>query len=135
MARFKKGDKIRRLQGGNSLLNVGAVYTVAVSSHRYVTLDEHPDMGCCWEKGLFELVDSSNYHPHHDVICAWARGEEIESYSTVGSKWVRVYYPSWGRHYEYRVKPARSEAELEIERIEGEMHKLSDALVKARAAL
>jgi hypothetical protein len=79
-----------------------------------------------------ELVeeDTLKHHKHHDVIVAYAKGEKIQlrKYGI----WVDVRYPTFENVLEYRVKPNKSERELEIERIEKEMRKLADALAKTK---
>lgn len=49
-------------------------------------------------------------HPHHDVICAWAAGAQIQWWHKLQQRWVdhigtAVYGPSWDRDTKYRVKP------------------------------
>lgn len=74
--------------------------------------------------------DTLKHHKHHDVIVAYAKGEKIQlrKYGT----WVNVRYPTFENVLEYRVKPNKSERELEIERIEKAMHKLADDLFKLK---
>jgi hypothetical protein len=79
-------------------------------------------------------------HKHAELIKAWADGAEIEYNGVYDEEWQRLYDgkwqkvsdPSWPEHYEYRIKPEKSEKELEIERIESEMRKLADDLAAVK---
>ncbi len=46
-------------------------------------------------------------HKHHDVIVAWAAGDEIELRSKNSSDWLPLTWsdPAWEDNMEYRVKP------------------------------
>jgi hypothetical protein len=50
-------------------------------------------------------VDTSKWHPHHDIIVAWAKGAKIECYAVSTRKWVTTPYPLWAETTQYRVKP------------------------------
>jgi len=56
---------------------------------------------CRW----FKVVDTSNWHKHHDVIIAWAKGAEIEYYSRSKSRWITETVLCWAMHTQYRIKP------------------------------
>jgi hypothetical protein len=62
-------------------------------------------------------------HIHHDLICAWAAGEQIQRYNPNGSIWMDMgYSPSWARDATYRIKPEReypktSLSDYELERL------------------
>lgn len=47
--------------------------------------------------------DTSNWHPHHDFIVAWAKGAKIQ-YESHG-QWIDTDRPNWYEDYQYRVKP------------------------------
>lgn len=44
-------------------------------------------------------------HKHCELIKAWADGAEIESYSKLSHKWVKLETPAWEQDCEYRIKP------------------------------
>ena len=47
---------------------------------------------------------------HHDIICAWARGESIEWRASAEDEWSRgSLRPHWYDSYEYRIKPETKE--------------------------
>jgi len=50
-------------------------------------------------------VDTSKWHPHHDIIVAWSKGAEIECYAVSTGKWVTSPDPLWNKTSQYRVKP------------------------------
>jgi hypothetical protein len=50
-------------------------------------------------------VDTSKWHPHHDIIVAWAKGAEIQYYSDSKQTWVTSHDPLWNETTQYRVKP------------------------------
>tara|TARA_R110002051_G_C8565057_1_gene474851 strand:+ start:164 stop:541 length:378 start_codon:yes stop_codon:yes gene_type:complete len=56
-------------------------------------------------RSWLKLVDTSNWHKHHDVIIAWAKGAEIEYYSRSKSRWGTDTFPYWTRNMQYRIKP------------------------------
>lgn len=71
-------------------------------------------------------------HIHHNVICAWARGETIQVF--YGGKWVEVPQPSWGVSQAFRVKPApRTAHQIYLDAVypEGAPHAVPDKLVSA----
>lgn len=75
--------------------------------------------------------NTANYHIHHDLIVAWAKGAKIEFNTWNGWRPCRV--PQWHVHgYKFRIAPEKTEKELEIERIESEMRKLADDLNKLK---
>ena len=133
MSKFKVGDEVRCLRGSNSSeLEKGRVYTVYKigSSWGSLYLTEFRQEGWNYDPELFELAeDRSNYHKHHDVICAWAKGAEVESRGRTRG-WQITETPVWLEHKEYRIKPApaRTTTDIEMERIETEMRKLADQL-------
>ncbi len=68
-------------------------------------------------------------HKHHDLIIAWAKGEEIQVLGSDGTTWydVATGVPIWCNDSTYRVKPNNSNNN-EIDQIEKELRKLSDRL-------
>lgn len=49
--------------------------------------------------------DTSKWHPHHDIIVAWAKGAEVQFSTDEGSAWLTTKSPAWEPNYLYRVKP------------------------------
>ena len=50
-------------------------------------------------------VDTSKWHPHHDIIVAWAKGEQVQISTDKGYSWCTTKFPVWDPNYIYRVKP------------------------------
>lgn len=80
--------------------------------------------------------DQSDWHPHHDLIVAWARGAEIEGYNM--GVWRDVEHPDWSL-IRYRIKPDNSEeiAELEAEytSLQEQCYEVAKKLAKMRGEI
>lgn len=48
-------------------------------------------------------------HKHAELIKAWADGAQIEFYSKIQDEWLLDFNPSWGEHFQYRIKTEPSE--------------------------
>lgn len=70
-------------------------------------------------------------HKHAELIKAWAEGAEIEFKNFVDC-WVQVNEPSWLESYQYRIKPCKSDKDIEIENIQKEMDLLNQRLGKLK---
>ena len=44
-------------------------------------------------------------HKHHELICKWANGAEIQM-KMLNDIWISVNTPQWHNDCEYRIKPA-----------------------------
>lgn len=86
-----------------------------------------------WDPEWVELAeDRTNWHPHHDVIVAWAKdwkGLTIQ-HKHQGS-WFDCGNPQWREDKEYRVKPEPDHT-AEIADIERKMRELADRLEKLK---
>lgn len=83
-----------------------------------------------WSPEWVELAeDRSTWHPHHDVIVAWAKGAEIQH--EWGSEWLDANTPQWKIDKRYRVKPELDNT-AEIAEIERKMRELEDLLEKLK---
>jgi len=67
-------------------------------------------------KYIVEPVDENqaNWHPHHDLIVAWARGAEIEFFHKELKVW-KYCKPAWNVGDQYRIKPDNSETIAKLE--------------------
>lgn len=80
----------------------------------------------------FELAENrSTWHPHHDVIVAWAKGAKIRGRKNSESSWLMwggnaIGAPEWRPDWEYEVIPEPDHT-AEIADIERKMRELSDA--------
>jgi len=63
--------------------------------------------------------DQSNWHPHHDLIVAWARSAPIQFFERDQERWMDfgLSKMAWNPNIKFRIKPDNSEeiAELEAE--------------------
>jgi hypothetical protein len=85
--------------------------------------------------GRMVVEDRSNWHEHHDLIVAWARGADIQWKSADGWKEVSDT-PLWTELHKYRIKPDNSEeiakAEKDLRWLENEVSDLKRKLAKLR---
>ena len=58
--------------------------------------------------------DRSKWHPHHDLIVAWARGAEIEYFDDDDCRWHKKATNTWWPNIKYRIKPKNSEKIAEL---------------------
>ena len=80
-----------------------------------------------------KVVDKINWHKHHDLIIAWAKGAEIEYQFLNFPTWKSAKNPSWFTDYKYRIKPTEP---TELEKLKAEhraMGKTIDKLTKGLA--
>jgi len=84
------------------------------------------------------VEDRSKWHPHHDLIVAWARGAEIQYLNPASNEWLDIMFnsPSWKVSIKYRIKPDNSEkiakAEKNFRWLENEVNDLKRKLAKLR---
>jgi hypothetical protein len=110
MSEFKVGDKVRCINSnGTSTLLLGHIYMVCDvwspdGENQQIKIH---DVGQYYLGHFrFELAtDTPTKHKHHDLICKWAAGYEIEMYLKSTNSWVCISDPSWWPDTEYRIKP------------------------------
>lgn len=101
MSKFKVGDKVRRIAQSVSWCPLGYEATVLTGYEYEDVLGSKAFI----HDPQWELVEyTSNYHKHHDLIIQWAKGAEIEYYSTAFERWGLDTTPSW-KGVSYRIKP------------------------------
>lgn len=93
-----------------------------------------------WSKDYVEVVSTAYPNPPHkhaELIKAWADGAEVE-YLNFSGTWRTMTKASINfvvnPERKFRIKPQKSEREIEIERIESEMRKLADSLKELKDA-
>ena len=129
MSKFKAGDKVR-LKSGHKFSNGAEVATIKVVEHNVAHFIELKTWE--WEAAL-ELVVlkyPNPPHKHRDLIIEWANGADIQL--SVNREWVHLDNPTWASGLEYRVKPQKSEKDLEIESIQKQMDELKERLEKLK---
>lgn len=114
--KFNIGDKVRRVDGAYQKDHMGYRGTVVKTEfddlHRcfFLTLDTDGVQFYGWDQDAYELDDkeeligTSAYHKHHDMITQWAKGANIQ-WSNDGKKWFDSGTPRWDNNIFYRVKP------------------------------
>lgn len=137
MHKFKAGDKVVAVKSFDHLTKpdrsykIGDEFVVSSCSDNLVRFISRE--GSNYSASNFELAeDTSSYHPHHDLIVAWAKGAKIDHFSNDLNRWIPCGIPAWQMGMKYRVRPEKTEKELEIERIESEIRKLADDLNKLK---
>lgn len=141
MSKFKEGDKLRVIRRAAHWMNndkrpkVGDIVEVseADTTGVYFPWGEVVAYG---NDENFELSEGrTTWHPHHDVIVAWAKGAKIQykeyksAYEPDPWKWVDhlgISAPAWYSNIEYRVKPEPDNT-AEIAGIERKMRELSES--------
>lgn len=129
---LRPGDKLELLnQEGWMDLKAGEVYTIEAIANGEVYLHNGPRVLGMHLKDfkIVEVEDRFTWHPHHDVIVAWAKGAEIQH--EWGGEWLDAKTPQWKIEKRYRVKPEPDHTS-EIAEIEQEMRKLADRLEKLK---
>lgn len=134
MSKFKIGDRVRVIDNSGSpneykvgevgiIVNiVGTIVLKGKSSGMY---DER-----------FELAHEypNPPHKHCELIKVWADGGDIEASYNDGASWAVATQPRWNKtEISFRIKPQKSEKDIEIERIESEIRKLADDLAKVKS--
>lgn len=67
-------------------------------------------------------------HKHAAIIAEWIKGAEIEYYDKNFKLWVSARTPTWSENLEYRVKPQKSEKDIQIEKLEAELEELETSV-------
>ena len=82
--------------------------------------------------------DQSNWHPHHDLIVAWARSAPIQFFERDQERWMDfgLSKMAWNPNIKFRIKPDNSEeiakAEKDLRWLENEVNDLKRKLAKLR---
>lgn len=112
MRRFKKGDKVRVVEGAGSYLQKDTVHVVSSVVGNFIELDR--DIEGKWHVQRFELVAPTYPNPPHkhaELIKAWADGAEIQFCDPYDKAWSSITNPTWSTNHNYRIKPSNPNAE------------------------
>lgn len=118
MSKFKVGDRVKRVSlnklirdSFNGMRIDDEDVVTGIAGDRSISLKNY---GAGHSVDYFELVeDKSKHHKHHDLIIAWAKGAEIEYYSTIFNCWEEISKINWLDNYEYRIKPPAPKTDKE----------------------
>lgn len=140
--RFKVGDKVKCIAPTGGLVECG-IYTVSgLRGHNRVELSECRG-GFGYFNDRFKLVPTypNLPHKHAEVIKAWADGAEVQILVDSKVGWIS-YDPDtlctdlgfFTSGYEYRVEPAKTEKEIQIEKLEQQAKDLAKEIAKLKGS-
>lgn len=132
---FKVGDRVRLVKDPREWAPLGFEAVLFSSYGALSYRDTKGNTVHILEDHWALVEDRSKWHPHHDLIVAWAEGANIEYKSLSNGYWMSVDDPCWNTDYQYRIKPTpqQNPHESEIQRIELDMRKLADDLARLKA--
>jgi hypothetical protein len=121
MSKFKVGDKVKRVGHTWLLAGQGEIYTVSWTDDWAISLEEIP--GRDYDPDFFELMKEGIKYPnpphkHAELIKAWADGAVIEQFCDGITCWMQCWNPLWKENSTYRIKPSKTEQELQLEKLE-----------------
>ena len=129
MSQFKVGDLVK-LKSGNTFPN--GEYTMEISEiikPCKVYLKSSVSVIVC-HLNQCELAYPKPPHKHRDLIIEWANGADIQVWAD--NDWLDVAMPNWYVIRQYRVKPQKTEKDLEIESIQKQMDELKERLERLK---
>ena len=139
---FRLDDKVRVLEkADNGDVKVGTVDVITdVLRNGEVRVGNRYAnwfLGC--HGGKLELVKPEPVYPnkphkHAELIKAWADGADIQAFSTWGGEWQdTVRAPSWHIDTQYRIKPVKSDKDIQIEALEAQAKQLATDIAKLKS--
>ena len=138
--KFKVGDKVVRLAGGNnsSGLHIGETYQVDRVKGIDIGVVGTPYLHSTMYFELALPQYPNPPHKHAELIIAWAQGATIQVYDALHG-WYDRKQPSWFFDDSYRIKPTKSKETLqreeEIAKIKSAMEVQQKALTEQQEAL
>ena len=125
MTNFKVGDRVRR-EDGEPFSNGELVLTVSMVEKRGTIWFAETDSCLPCQFLTLSNVYPNPPHKHRDVIIEWANGADIQVWAD--NDWFDDAMPNWYGIVKYRVKPQKSERDIEIESIQKQMDELKERL-------
>lgn len=127
---LKVGDELELLNGeGWCALEKGEVYTIKKKCGGYIVLDHGTEVVAAYLGDFGLIEDRATWHPHHDVILAWAKGAKVRGRREGVGPWINLgsdFDMSWLKGWEYEVIPEPDHT-AEIADIERKMRELSES--------
>ena len=134
MNNFKVGDKVERIVDFAGDCPVGTVTTVKV-------VGENRDLIVSGFHGYYMAKNFKLAHQypnppnkHAELIKAWADGADVEFFYF--GKWIPLDKAQWLYKFEYRIKPQRSDKDIQkdaqIERLEQQALDLANEIKKLK---
>ena len=143
MSKFKVGDKVIVHKPSKSCFSTdyvcwvdemnscaGNTYTIDSIDGVYHTLNTIAG-GWSFSEEWLDLAFTTS-HVHCELIKAWADGAEIEAYSVCKGECIPQSYPSWHAIHEYRIRPNKTDKELQIEKLELQAKQLAEDISKLK---
>ena len=128
MCEFKVGDKVK-LKSGNTFPNEKHITEILKIEADRVYLNCSESKSLC-HLNQIELAYPNPPNKHRDLITEWANGADIQVWA--GNDWLDVALPNWYETRKYRVKPQKSERDIEIESIQKQMDELKERLERLK---
>ncbi|QDP63222.1 MAG: hypothetical protein Unbinned1520contig1002_20 [Prokaryotic dsDNA virus sp.] len=133
MNKIKVGDRLQRVSGGTHRGQVeGDLVTVAVIHGDNVSFMGYNSLYFLPNYKLVQPRYPNAPHKWAKEIKAWADGANIQ-YESVPSEWYGASKPCWGNDINYRVKPEKSDKDIQIEKLEQQARDLANAIAKLKA--
>ena len=132
MSKFEVGQVVECVSAYQcEYLSVGKMYKVISNEFGKLTVLNDKGQQFSYDRCLFKLPH--NYpnppHKHKDLIIAWANGADIQYIECEGNWRDIVGDPLWARGLSYRIKPNKSNKDIQIEELEA---KASELLAKIK---
>ena len=125
MCKFKVGDRVK-LKSGNTFSNGEYIWDI----HEIRGAAVYFEGGTLCNVNQLEHAYQNPPHKHRDLIIEWANGADIQIYML--DEWHDDNEPHWDTVNNYRVKPQKSERDIEIESIQKQMGELKERLEKLK---
>ena len=142
MSEFKKGDTVKCVNDGQASLTHGRTYKINSVSRQwgstYLKVRNDAGFRIGYDSKRFEKV--SKYpnppHMHTEVIKAWADGAQIQFRNSPELRWRDCPNPpAFSEFAEYRIKPEKTEAEVELEKLQDQINELTKQAEKLKKKL
>ena len=125
MTNFKVGDLVRK-EDGKPFSNGELVLTVSMVEESGTIWFTETDSCLPCRFLTLSNVYPNPPHKHRDLIIEWANGADIQV--MYHGKWMDQTDPDWEDSWEYRIKPQKSEHDIEIENIQKQINELKNVL-------
>ena len=114
---FKTGDVVKRIGDDCGGIVTGETYVVYDIDDGNVYLSGHSGSYSPCYFDLVQPIYPNPPHVHAELIKAWADGAEIE-FKNMHDEWKDTGPPIWYCDMDYRIKPAKSARDEQIEELE-----------------
>lgn len=139
MSVIKVGDKVRRLHDDHRGVSEGQIAMVTGEGPG-TNVRLNGDVGGSHKLKNLELVEAKPTYPnpphkHAELIKAWADGAEVE-FLNLNSIWKPMSFKTINfvtdEHRQFRIKPTKSDKEIQIEKLEEQAKQLAKDIAKLK---